>query len=280
MTTFQAIVYAMIHGLTEFLPVSAKAHQILIPHVIEWPEPSDAFSAALAVGTALSLFIYFRHDWASMVSCFLQVILFRKKPMSLDEKLPLFIGITLAPVFLTHLYGASFFAYSPENPILYTSSWIAGTGLLLWILDSRNRTLKGMVDWKWQDALFVGVVQSTAMIPGWDPLSALLLGSFFLNYKRESALKYAYFTLTPPLVIRAIGFVHSLDFHSSMPIPEVSWISLGVAVAISFFVGLLCIGGLIKQVQSNPQSSLIARFAIYRWVLAGGAIAALWLRQR
>src|SRR4051794_11037055 len=82
MTTFQAIVYATLHGISEFLPISSKAHHILIPYLIGWQPPPEQFFGTLAIGSSLALLIYFRHDWASMISCFLQVLIYRKRPMT------------------------------------------------------------------------------------------------------------------------------------------------------------------------------------------------------
>src|SRR4051812_7555339 len=97
MTTFQAILYAIIHGFSDFLPVSATAHHKLVAYLVGWPEPAGPMIGALSLGSLLALLVYFRHDWASMISCFLQVILFRKKPMTLDERLPLFLTLSTLP---------------------------------------------------------------------------------------------------------------------------------------------------------------------------------------
>src|SRR4051812_31888911 len=98
MTTFQAIVYGILHGFTEFLPISASAHRILLAYVMGWTEPSGAFLGALSVGSALALLAYFIHDWLSMLSSFLQIIIYWKKPMTLDERMPLFITLSTLPI--------------------------------------------------------------------------------------------------------------------------------------------------------------------------------------
>src|SRR4051794_37293269 len=110
MTTFQAIVYGIIHGFTEFLPISARAHQILIPYILSWPEPTGVFGGALALGAFLAVLIYFRHDWASIISSFIQVIIFRKRPMTLDERLPLFIFVSSIPT------GAAWYYFHETLP--------------------------------------------------------------------------------------------------------------------------------------------------------------------
>jgi undecaprenyl-diphosphatase len=221
MTTFQAIIYAIFEGIGEFLPISAKAHHILIPYIIGWEEPTSALMGALTLGSFLALLIYFRHDWASMISCFLQVIIYRKRPMTLDERLPLFLIVSTLPVLLIYSHF-----HEQVTSIEWTIPWIAGiTGLVgipLWFFDSINRRIKGMFDWKWLDAIIVGITQASAILPGWDHFSALLLGAFFLNYKREPATKYAYFAIAPLILAKSITHLREVNFHNPTAAPDLA----------------------------------------------------------
>ena len=275
MTTFQAVVYATIHGISEFLPISSKAHHILIPYLVGWQPPTEPFMGALALGSFLALMIYFRHDWASMISCFLQVIIYRKRPMTLDERLPLFLTITTVPAALASSYFGERISLTDWTPLIVCAVF-AIVGIPLWFFDSFNRKLKGMFDWKWLDAAAVGIVMATALIPGWDPLSGLLIGAFLLNYKREPALKYAYFSMTPLIFAKAMTHLKAVSIHSPMPIPEVSWLSFIIAIVVTTLVGLLSIGGFMKHVQQRG----LGQYIVYRWILAAGIGALYWVRTR
>lgn len=275
MTTFQAVVYATIHGISEFLPISSKAHHILIPYLVGWQQPAEPFVGALSLGSFLALLIYFRHDWASMISCFLQVLIYRKRPMTLDERLPLFLTVTTLPVVLASTYFGERVAQT-EWTTLSVCAIFAVVGIPLWFFDSFNRKLKGMFDWKWLDAGAVGIVMATALIPGWDPLSGVLIGAFLLNYKREPALKYAYFSITPIILFKALTHLKGIHFHNAVPIPDVSWLSFCVAILVTTLVGLLSIGGFMKHVQQKG----LGQYVIYRWILAAGIAGLYWVRTR
>src|ERR1700682_2682744 len=65
---FQAIVLAVVQGVTELVPVSSLGHAVILPHLLRWNIDQESptflpFLVALHVGTALALLIYFWRDW-------------------------------------------------------------------------------------------------------------------------------------------------------------------------------------------------------------------------
>ena len=54
MDLFQAIIYGIVQGLTEFLPVSSTAHLVLLPWFAGWQDPGMSFDIALHLGTLFS----------------------------------------------------------------------------------------------------------------------------------------------------------------------------------------------------------------------------------
>ena len=66
MSLLQAIILAIVQGLTEFLPVSSTAHLILFPWLLHWPDPGQAFDVALHAGTLLAVLLYLIRDWVEL----------------------------------------------------------------------------------------------------------------------------------------------------------------------------------------------------------------------
>jgi undecaprenyl-diphosphatase len=153
MTTFQAIVYGILHGFTEFLPVGEAAHRILLGFFTGWSEPSSAFLGALSAGSALALLVYFIHDWLSMTSCFLQVLIYRKKPMTPDERMPIFLALAVLPVGAAWYYLHEMIASQLDSSPLVVAAMLAGFGLILWFSDSMSRRNKNMYDWNALDSI-------------------------------------------------------------------------------------------------------------------------------
>src|SRR6185295_9532328 len=173
MSTFQAIVYGILHGFTEFLPVSTTAHDLAVPFLVGWPGPTGALSGALSLGALLAVLVYFRHDWASIISCFLGVIVYRKKPMTLDERLPLFLTVTSIPPGLAWYYGHESLERAEWSPWLIAGLLVAFS-LPLLMSENFSRKNKGMFDWTWFDALVIGVAEIAALIPGCGRMTAVL----------------------------------------------------------------------------------------------------------
>jgi undecaprenyl-diphosphatase len=274
MTTFQAIVFGIIHGLTEFFPVSSSAHAILVPYVLNWPEPTEALSGALALGALLALLIHFRHDWASIISCFLQVVIFRKKPMTLDERLPIFLAITSAPLAIVWYYFHEKLAEISWSPLTVALTLVA-FGVPLWLSESMSRKNKNMFDWNWLDALLVGLAQAFTVIPGCGRMAAQLPGAYSRNYSREAAVKYCFYATAPVLLATAIASLRHLDFHAGRPAPDMTWMTFCVAALVTLFSGLLAIGGLMRHIQRKG----MGQYVTYR-VVVGIAVAIFyWIRS-
>ena len=60
MNSFDAIIYGVIQGLSEFLPVSSSGHLALLPNIIQIEDPGVIFDLMMHFGTALSVMTYFR----------------------------------------------------------------------------------------------------------------------------------------------------------------------------------------------------------------------------
>jgi undecaprenyl-diphosphatase len=275
MTTFQAIVYAIVDGFAQFLPVSANAHQALVAWLFQWPDPSEIFRGILALGAALSVLVYFRHDWASIFSCFLQVLVFRKKPMTLDERLPIFLLLAVAPTIGVWYYFHDQILEWSSHPLRIAAGLAIGAGVL-WILDRWSRRNKGMFDWNLVDALAVGVGQALMFLPGVGGPAGNLAASSVRNYNREAAAKFMLYVSLPILAGKTYMSLREFSLHSSPPAPDLSWMSLAVALVVTFFTGLLAIGGLMKHVQRKG----MGEYAIYRTLIAVIVVIVYWARNR
>src|SRR2546425_4693103 len=95
MTTFQAIVYGTVQGLTEFLPISSTAHLILLPWVAGWPDPGLSFDVALHLGTLVALVLYFWADWMALISSALGIV--RGRTQAPDARMAMLIVVATIP---------------------------------------------------------------------------------------------------------------------------------------------------------------------------------------
>ena len=63
---YQAILLALLQGLTEFLPISSSAHLVIPSLLLSWPDQGLAFDVAVHVGTLMAVLIYYRRDLIAM----------------------------------------------------------------------------------------------------------------------------------------------------------------------------------------------------------------------
>ena len=67
MDSFQAVILALVQGLSEFLPISSSAHLILVPLLTDWPDQGLAFDVAVHAGTLTAVVLYFRKELSRML---------------------------------------------------------------------------------------------------------------------------------------------------------------------------------------------------------------------
>ena len=276
MTTFHSVIYGIIYGFSQFLPISADAHAAFLPALLGWPTLPVPLLGAPSLSGFLALFIYFRHDWASLISSILQVIIFRRRPTSIDERLPIFILLACLPLVMAWYYLHDLISGLPWTPTLLALTFIA-LGAPLWFLDSYSRKNKTMSDWNWTDSLLIGLAQTTMLIPGAGFQTGAMTASLSRNYNREAAAKFSFFLGLPILGVLSIAQLRGLDLHASVPAPDLSWTSFWIASFVCFFSSLLAIGGLMKNIQRNKN---FRQYSAYRLLLGVAVIGVTWYRSR
>lgn len=162
LTYLQAIVIALVQGVTELFPVSSLGHSVLVPAwiggswetlVTQSAQPSSeqsfylAFIVALHVATALALLLFFRTDWVRIIRGFL-----RSAPRSLkerrisandpDERLAWLIVIATIPVGITGLALEHLFRTAFAKPVA-VSIFLFINGLILLAGDRARRAAEG-----------------------------------------------------------------------------------------------------------------------------------------
>lgn len=269
-TTFQAFVHGVLQGFASFVPVSSTAHHELASLLLGWNAPSGELHTALLFGTLVAVLVYFRHDWASIFSSGLQVALFWKRPLTLDERMPLFLVLSAAPMIalgsrLEHPIDAG----ALSATALALTTVLCGLPLLL--AERLNRKTKNMFSWNWVDSLLVGLTQVLALVPGAGAQVGALTTALFRNYNREAAAKFVFFAMMPILLAQTIAA------WRTAPLSFGSWdqtLPLGVGLIVSTLTGLLVIGAFMKSASHRS----VGVWSYYRFFLGAAILGAAWWR--
>ena len=108
MDNVQALILALVQGLTEFLPISSSAHLILPAQMFGWPDQGLAFDVAVHVGTLVAVMAYYRRDLLAMLGGAGQAVSQRR--MNPDLKLALLVGLATVPAVVFGFLGDDWIA--------------------------------------------------------------------------------------------------------------------------------------------------------------------------
>ncbi len=252
----QAVVLAVLQGLTEFLPISSSAHLILLPWLVAWPDQGLAFDVAVHVGTLLAVIVYFRRDLWRMCRDWLHSLAARRRVG--DSLWVWYLLVGTVPVGL-----CGFVLNTVGTEYLRSASVIAGAtilfALLLWWSDRFNRGARGDAEIGWRDVLIIGAVQALALIPGASRAGVTITAGLALGLTRESAARFS-FLLSIPVVVLA-GLLKALEAWSGQA--PVAWDTMFAGASIAFACAYATIHFFLKLVERVG----LFPFVVYRMVL-------------
>ena len=241
MDSLQAIILALVQGITEFLPISSSAHLILMPHLLGWPDQGLAFDVAVHVGTLAAVVFYFRTDIARMfiawsASC-------AGRGVSNDAKLAWLVLLATIPVVLGGLLFHETIETDLRSPLVIAVTTI-GFGLLLLLADQLGRQERNTGSIGVRDAVLIGLAQALALIPGTSRSGVTMTAALALGLTRTDAARFS-FLLSIPTILMAGGY-ESWQLVSDPGVVQWNIILLGTVVAavsawlcISLFMRLI-----------------------------------------
>ena len=258
MNGFEAALYGLVQGITEYLPVSSSAHLVLLPRFLRHEDPGLVFDVFLHLGTLFATLIFFWRDWFGLLRPdHLRRNLTQKKGVSL---LLLIAGTIPAAVsgFLLQHWADS--AFRGEGVIVVTQ--VVG-GILLYASDRFVKSSRPLGELGLGGAIVIGLFQCLALVPGMSRSGSTMTGARLLGFDRASAARFS-FLLSAPITGGAILYEllkhgHELFAGTTMPLS-----SLMIAFVATFVSGMLAIGFLLKVLRKVGFLS----FAVYRVALS------------
>lgn len=246
-----ALVWGVIQGLTEFLPVSSSGHLVLAPGLLSKmglsiSTPSLAESAFLHLGTLLAVVIYYRRDLREML---------RFQHSARARRLWGLLAVGTAPAALG-LVVEAWVETAQDHPWLVSGALLFTTAALLWghRLRGRGRRLE---EAGWWDGLWVGLAQALAFMPGVSRSAVTITAGMARGLSPQQATRYSFLLAVPAISAAGLRSLMRMDLapHSLGP----ALVGLVVAAA----VGYLSIVGLLSVIRRLG----LAPFAIYTGVL-------------
>jgi len=266
MSFLTAIIYGVIQGLSEFLPVSSSGHLALLPYFMAFQDPGVLFDLCLHLGTAGAVLWYFRERILGLLSVLGPAIIdFRVQNDRLNFLRNFILATGASVVSILLLKPLSAYGRGPWMIMLNQVVF----GLVLWMADIYQRKQTHVEAGyferalRWKVAVFIGVAQAIAIFPGVSRSGITLSAAFFMGIDRSQAGAFS-FLLSLPIIIAGV-LVEIPDIALAAKAGQFDLTVLCVGVVTSFVVGLITIHFFMK---------LIARiqlvwFTGYRLALAG-----------
>lgn len=257
-----SIIYGLIQGVTEFLPVSSSGHLALLPHVLSIKDPGVFFDLAMHLGTALAVMIYFRSDLLKMMTSLFNFLIFKKDSSFAYFSLNL-IFATVISFFTVLILKSSSEAYGRQTFLIGFNLMLFG--VLMFVADyfSPKDDTDYLSKLNLKFAFFIGLFQAFAIFPGVSRSGSTLTISRFLKIGREEASRFS-FILSLPIIIGGFVFqARSILLMGDHALANFEWGVFIVGIITSFFAGLLTIHFFLKLIKKLG----LAFFAIYRFIL-------------
>ena len=274
----KAILFGIVEGITEWLPISSTGHIILLEAI--WPlsvsqEFYDLFEIIIQLGAILSVLVLFFHKlnpfspkkdkkqkkrtWDLWFKVVVAVLPSALVGVLLDDPLDNFLRNT--PILGTNL-----------NTIVVSIALIF-YGVAFIFVERKNKgkapAIKNTTEIDYRTAILIGCFQCLSLIPGTSRSGSTILGGILLGVSRATASEFSFFLAIPTML--GASALKLLKYLMEGMIPSGMEIAiLLVGCVVSFLVSLFVIRSLMEYVRKHNFSA----FGVYRIVL--GALVLLY----
>ncbi|MFA9456939.1 undecaprenyl-diphosphatase UppP [Halalkalibacter sp. AB-rgal2] len=262
MSIIEAIIFGIVQGITEFLPISSTAHIIITQMIFNYQFPGLSFEIFLHLASVLAVVIYFRRDLIEVIVGFFQYFTNKSKENRTQFFFAIYIVVATGITGVLGMLLEGSIGESLKTPAVIAVS-LTITGIFLIIIERIVRYGNRKEDeMTFIDSMIVGLGQTLAVFPGISRSGATLITALFIGLNRETAVRYSFLLAIPVILgstVLAIG-----DFTQGSLVADIGIVPLIIAFIVTFifsWIGIVWLIGFLKQ-------SKLIYFAIYCFVAA------------
>ncbi|HEV8540363.1 MAG TPA: undecaprenyl-diphosphate phosphatase [Nitrospiraceae bacterium] len=281
-----AALLGVLEGLTEFLPVSSTGHLIILGHLLGFTGAmAVSIEIAIQLGSILAIVAYERNKLRTILSRAWEEktafrALVRRRHSSSDRSMHegwgyifyrsgdshpslwFLIGLSLAfiPAAALGLLTHNLIEKYLFNPVTVAAALIVG-GLIIIVVETlpRRTTILGLKQVGFTTALWVGLAQCAALVPGISRSGATIVGGLLTGMDRKVATEYSFFLALPTMLAATVyKMIKSRDLFSSHDL-----FALAVGLVVSFLVAWAVIATFLTFVKNHT----LRVFGYYRILL-------------
>ena len=285
----KSVLYGIVEGITEWLPISSTGHLILLEDWLPFAFSEDAellsefwemFEVVIQLGAILAVVVMF---WSRLWPFTSRKSAEEKRGTCrlwgkvLIASIPAaFAGIVLDKI-LEALTEKDIDGWLYNSVVVAVALIVYGVAFLVIERINRSRAprVETLEEMSLGTAFSIGCFQALSIVPGTSRSGSTILGSMLLGVSRTAAAEFSFFMAIPVMLgasgIKALGFL-SWMLESEASVPIMAWITLGVGCLVSFVVSMIAIRFLMEFVKRHSFSA----FGIYR-ILLGALVLLLWI---
>ena len=284
MTFVQAMVLAVLQGVSELFPVSSLGHTILVPALLHWTvnrrDPTFlAFVVVLHLGTAIALVIFYRREWIALARAFVRSIAKGRLSDDRDERIAWLLVVGSIPVGILGVYL--------ESPVrnLFGSAAYAAVFLMINALimfageffrkrqhEDRSRQYKRLEKMTWLQSTLVGLAQSLALLPGISRSGASIVAGLAVDLDHEDAARYSFLLATP--VIGAAALIEMPRLWGGAHIVPIQALIGGILAGVAAYLSVAFLTKYFERNNLRPFGYYCLIFgAICFWLSYKGVIS-------
>jgi len=245
LSSVEILILSIIQGVSEFLPISSIAHLVLVSKYYVFNNQNLLIDICLHLGSLLAIIIYFRDDLFNFIK--------NKKFL-----IKILIGtIPIIPI------GYIFFQTGIINQLrnLEVIGWASFTfGILLYISDKTEIKKKIETDFSNRSAIFIGMFQVLALIPGVSRSGITITSGRLLGFNRFDSAKVSFLLSIPTLLAASILGIYNIYREAS---PELNFLAI-IAVIFSFIFSYLTIMIFLNFIKKFS----LKIFVVYRIIIS------------
>ena len=276
----KSILYGIVEGITEWLPISSTGHLILLEDWLPFAFTTDPvllaefwemFGVVIQLGAILAVVVLY---WKRLVP-------FEKGKTDAEKRstwrlwgrvliasIPAaFVGIVLDEI-LEEFTGKDIDGWFYNSVVVAMALIVYGIAFIVIERQNKQKTpnVLQIEDISIKNALAIGAFQALSIIPGTSRSGSTILGSMLVGISRTAAAEFSFFMAIPVMVgasgIKALGFLSYVS-ESQVSVPAMAWVTLLVGCVVSFAVSMAAIRFLMDFVKKHS----FAPFGIYRIAL-------------
>lgn len=261
MHLLEAVIFGIVQGISEFLPISSTAHIIIVELLLGYNFPGLAFEIYLHLASVFAVIVYFRRELWALVTGFFGYFSNKTAENRVHFRFGIYI---LAATAITGVLGM--ILKFQVAGIMKTPAFIAvaltltGTALIL-IERLKKYGRRQEKDMTFLDSVYVGLAQTLAVLPGISRSGSTVVVALWAGLDRDTAVRYSFLLAIPAILGSTV-----------LTLGEVSlqiWSVVGTAPLILSFIASFVFSwiGIIWLINFLKRSRLIW-FALYCYLLA------------